>query len=177
MSSMSQVASTIYLRVAKESLDPVFSLTQSTSASDQTSQYHPYVLQGSLEEIHPYSDGKVDWLKKIARLLFSPKAPGAGSKLLTFKNGTTGDWLMKEMTQADWEPVDDGEPLRDTIYEFRASTPTLCLAQISRRVLDPQAYEFDKGVDEYEAYIRSAVEDHKDEDQDKVEGGGESRRS
>jgi hypothetical protein len=142
-------------RVLKRYLDPTFSLTQPTSTADETSQYHLYAIKGSLDEIVPYSDGKVDWLKKVAWLLFVPKA----GSLFTFKNGRTEDWLMKEMTQTDWEPVDDGEPLRGTIYEFRASPPTVNLAQISRRVLDPQAYEFDEDMDEFYEYIGDGNED------------------
>jgi hypothetical protein len=58
----------------------------------------------------------VDWLIKVARLIFEPLGT---SSLYTFTTESLEWWLDREMELALWRPVVQGEQLRATIYEFR----------------------------------------------------------
>ncbi|KAF8813131.1 hypothetical protein BYT27DRAFT_7131819 [Phlegmacium glaucopus] len=83
-----------------------------------------------LHDLHPFSGNTVDWLLKVARLIFEPLGT---SSLYTFTTGSLGWWLDREMEPAHWRQVLPGEQLRATIYEFRPNNDALI--SLTRRSL------------------------------------------
>jgi hypothetical protein len=77
-----------------------------------------------LSDLYPFSGNTVDWLIRIARLIFQPLGM---SSLYTFTTGSVQSWLNREMVEEEWRMVQFGEELMPTIYEFRPDsliTPT-----------------------------------------------------
>ena len=73
------------------------------------------VIIANLPDLHPFSGDTVDWLIKIARLIFEPLGM---SSLYTFTTESLDWWLDREMEPSLWRRVVQGERLRATIYEF-----------------------------------------------------------
>ena len=92
---------------------------------------HLNVINAHISTIHPYSGDTVDWLIKIARLIFQPLGT---SSLYVPTQGGVGAWLKKDFDMATWTGVEAGDPLRATIYEFRPDHDApIILTQISMR--------------------------------------------
>jgi hypothetical protein len=77
------------------------------------------VIVADISELRPFASDTVDWLIKIARLIFKPLGT---SSLYTFTTQTVEWWFDREMVPAQWRSVGPGEQLRATIYEFRPNT-------------------------------------------------------
>jgi hypothetical protein len=89
------------------------------------------VIIAPLPDLRPFSGNTVDWLIRVARLIFEPRGT---SSLYTFTTGTVESWLEREMVQEQWRMVEDGEQLRSTIYEFRPdSNAPITLTRLSLR--------------------------------------------
>jgi hypothetical protein len=74
------------------------------------------IIIANLPDLRPFAGDTVDWLIKVARLIFEPLGT---SSLYTFTTESLEWWLDREMEPALWRPVVQGEQLRATIYEFR----------------------------------------------------------
>ncbi|KIM83774.1 hypothetical protein PILCRDRAFT_87786 [Piloderma croceum F 1598] len=74
------------------------------------------VIIANLPDLRPFAGNMVDWLIKVARLIFEPLGT---SSLYTFTTESLEWWLDREMEPTLWRPVVQGEQLRATIYEFR----------------------------------------------------------
>jgi len=70
----------------------------------------------SLSDLRPFAGDTVDWLIRVARLIFEPLGT---SSLFTFTVDTLDSWLDRDMDLTQWRQVEQGERLRATIYEFR----------------------------------------------------------
>ena len=82
-------------------------------------------------DLHPFLCGTVDWLIKVARLIFEPLGT---SSIYTFTTESLEWWLDREMEPTSWRPVMQGEQLRATIYEFRRGNYAfITLTQMSAR--------------------------------------------
>ncbi|KAM6493658.1 hypothetical protein JOM56_010019 [Amanita muscaria] len=77
---------------------------------------HLYVIRASLQDLRPFAGGTVDWLIRVARLIFEPLGT---SSLFTFTADTLDSWLDRDMDSTQWRQVEQGEQLKATIYEFR----------------------------------------------------------
>lgn len=126
----------LYLRVSRKFLRR---LPESTG----TQQFPPplpplpnasgnlYVFDADLSEISSYAGNTVNWLIKIARLIFEPLGT---SFLYTFRTGSVDYWWAREAEASRWERVHQGEQLKATIYEFRPNNNAhITLTQISLR--------------------------------------------
>ena len=89
------------------------------------------VIIADLADLHPFSGGTVDWLIKVARLIFEPLGT---SSIYIFTTESLEWWLDREMEPASWRRVMQGEELRATIYEFRPDNDAfITLTQMSAR--------------------------------------------
>ena len=89
------------------------------------------IIIASLPDLHPFAGDTVDWLIKVARLIFDPLGT---SSLYTFTTESLEWWLDREMEPALWRRVVQGEQLRATIYEFRPDNNTpIALTKMSLR--------------------------------------------
>jgi hypothetical protein len=79
------------------------------------------IIIANLPDLRPFAGDTVDWLIKVARLIFEPLGT---SSLYTFTTESLKWWLDREMEPALWRPVVQGEQLRATIYEFRPDNNT-----------------------------------------------------
>jgi hypothetical protein len=79
------------------------------------------IIIANLPDLRPFAGDTVDWLIKVARLIFEPLGT---SSLYTFTTESLEWWLDREMEPALWRPVVQGEQLRATIYEFRPDNNT-----------------------------------------------------
>ncbi|KAM6493643.1 hypothetical protein JOM56_010004 [Amanita muscaria] len=70
---------------------------------------HLYVIRASLQDLHPYAGGTVDWLIRVARLIFEPL--GLTSSLFTFTADTLDSWLDRDMDPMQWRQVEQGEQM------------------------------------------------------------------
>lgn len=77
---------------------------------------HLNVIIANLQDIRSFAGDTTDWLIRVAQLIFEPLGT---SSLFTFTQGTLESWLDRDMDPAQWRRVEQGEPLRATIYEFR----------------------------------------------------------
>lgn len=92
---------------------------------------HLYVITTNLQDLHPFAGNTVDWLIRVARLIFEPLGM---SSLFTFTADTVVSWLNRDMHLPQWRQVEQGEPLRATIYEFRPNdNAPITLSKISLR--------------------------------------------
>jgi hypothetical protein len=73
------------------------------------------IIIANLLDLRPFAGDTVDWLIKVARLIFEPLGT---SSLYTFTTESLEWWLEREMEPALWRKVVHGEQLRATIYEF-----------------------------------------------------------
>ena len=90
-----------------------------------------YVIRASLEDLHPFAGDTVDWLIRVARLIFEPLGT---SSLFTFTADTLDSWLDRDMDPTQWRQVEQGEQLRATIYEFRPDNDAfITLSKMSLR--------------------------------------------
>jgi hypothetical protein len=88
------------------------------------------VIIATLSDLNPFAGDTVDWLIKVARLIFEPLGT---SSLYTFTTGSLESWLDRDMC-ATWRTVQDGEQLRATVYEFRPDNNTpIALTKVSLR--------------------------------------------
>jgi hypothetical protein len=90
------------------------------------------IIIADLPDLRPFAGDTVDWLIKVARLIFEPLGT---SSLYTFTTESLEWWLDREMIPALWRPVVQGEQLRATIYEFRPDKNTPIT--LTRRSLRP----------------------------------------
>ena len=94
---------------------------------------HLFVIIQEIEDLRPFAGETVDWLIRVARLIFEPLG---NSHLFTFTGDITEDtiqlWMNMDMVPAQWRQVQQGEPLRPTIYEFRPNAP-ITLSKMSAR--------------------------------------------
>ena len=89
------------------------------------------VLIADLLDLHPFAGDTVDWLIRVARLIFEPLG---NSSLYTFTTQSLEWWLDREMEPKTWRQVAQGELLRATIYEFRPDNDAfITLSKISER--------------------------------------------
>jgi hypothetical protein len=89
------------------------------------------VIITTLSDLNPFAGDTVDWLIKVARLIFEPLG---NSSLYTFTTGSLESWLDRDMEELAWRKVNNGEQLRATIYEFRPDNDTpIALTKMSRR--------------------------------------------
>ena len=89
------------------------------------------VINASLSDLRPFAGDTVDWLIKVAKLIFEPLGT---SSLYTFTTESPEWWLEREMEPSTWRIVAQGEQLRATIYEFRPDNDALVmLTQKSER--------------------------------------------
>ncbi|KAF8231487.1 hypothetical protein L208DRAFT_1469460 [Tricholoma matsutake] len=73
------------------------------------------IIIADLPDLHPFAGDTVDWLIRVARLIFQPLST---SSLYTFTMESVEWWLGREMQLPLWRVVLPGEQLRATIYEF-----------------------------------------------------------
>src|ERR1700733_1136494 len=117
---------TLYLRVNRQFL---LLLPDATDDQPNTQPLPPLpgttgnlnVIIADLPDLRPFAGDTVDWLIKVARLIFQPLGT---SSLYTFTTESLEWWLDREMEPALWRPVVQGEQLRATIYEFRPDNNT-----------------------------------------------------
>jgi hypothetical protein len=89
------------------------------------------VIIANLRQLRPFAGNTVDWLIKVARLMFEPLGT---SSLYTFTTESLEWWLDREMEPSTWRQVVHGEQLRATIYEFRPDNDALiALTRMSLR--------------------------------------------
>jgi hypothetical protein len=89
------------------------------------------VITANLADLHPFAGNTVDWLIKVARLLFEPLGT---SSLYTFTQQSLEWWLDREMEPTLWRLVMPGEQLGATIYEFRPNNSAfIALTKMSAR--------------------------------------------
>jgi hypothetical protein len=89
------------------------------------------IIIANLPNLRPFAGDTVDWLIKVARLIFEPLG---ASSLYTFTTESLEWWLDREMEPALWRLVVQGEQLRATIYEFRPDNNTpITLTRMSLR--------------------------------------------
>ena len=112
-----RVPQTLYLRVNRR-----FLLLLPDAPEDQPSPPLPgttgilNVIIADLPDLRPFAGDTVDWLIKVARLIFQPLGT---SSLYTFTTHSVEWWLDREMQLPLWRMVLPGEQMRATIYEFR----------------------------------------------------------
>ena len=80
------------------------------------------VIIVDLPDLRPFAGDTVDWLIKVARLIFQPLGT---SSLYTFTSESVEWWLGREMQLPLWRAVLPGEQLSATIYEFRPNNNAL----------------------------------------------------
>jgi hypothetical protein len=106
------------------------------------------IIIANLPDLCPFTGDTVDWLIKVARLIFEPLGT---SSLYTFTTESLEWWLDREMEPALWRPVVQGEQLQATIYEFRPDNNTpialtrssLChMRSVTTNTSAPQATAF-----------------------------------
>jgi hypothetical protein len=78
----------------------------------------------SLSDLRPFAGDTVDWLIRVAQLIFEPLGT---SSLFTFTTDTLELWLNKDMEPTLWRRVEAGEQLRATIYEFPSDNDALIM--------------------------------------------------
>ncbi|CAA7257427.1 unnamed protein product [Cyclocybe aegerita] len=83
------------------------------------------VIIANLPELRPFAGDTIDWLVKVARLIFEPLGT---TSLYTFSTESLEWWLDREMEASQWRKVVPGEPLKATIYEFRPDNDASILA-------------------------------------------------
>ena len=122
---------TLYLRVNRR-----FLLLLPDAPEDQPSPPLPgtrgnlNVIIADLPDLRPFTGDTVDWLIKVARLIFQPLGT---SSLYTFTTRSVEWWLDREMQLPLWRVVLPGEQLRATIYEFRPNDNALIA--LTKRIL------------------------------------------
>ena len=94
------------------------------------------VIVANLPDLHPFAGNTVDWLIRVARLIFEPLGM---SSLYTFTTGPLESWMNREFEPLLWRRVEQGEQLEATIYEFRPDndvpiTPTKMSLRDTRSV-------------------------------------------
>jgi hypothetical protein len=122
----------LYLRIARRLLNliPAETEEQPIPPLPGTTGNHNVII-APLRDLRPFSGDTVDWLIRVARLIFEPLGTGS---LYTFTTGTVESWLEREMVQGQWRVVQDGEQLMSTIYEFRSdSNAPITLTRLSLR--------------------------------------------
>jgi hypothetical protein len=80
------------------------------------------MIIANLPDLRPFAGDTVDWLIKVARLIFEPLGTRS---LYTFTTESLEWWLDRAMQPPLWRKVVHGEQLRATIYEFRPDNDTL----------------------------------------------------
>ncbi|KAF9508913.1 hypothetical protein BS47DRAFT_1384578 [Hydnum rufescens UP504] len=89
------------------------------------------VIIADLASLRPFAGNTVDWLIKVARLIFEPLGT---SSLYTFTTESLDWWLGREMEPTSWRLVLPGEQLAATIYEFRPNNDVfVALTKVSAR--------------------------------------------
>ncbi len=92
---------------------------------------HLIVIRASLQDLRPFTGVTVDWLIRVARLIFEPLGT---SSLFTFTEDTLESWFDRDMEPTQWRQVEQGELLRATIYEFRPdNNAPITLSKMSLR--------------------------------------------
>jgi hypothetical protein len=80
------------------------------------------VIITNLPDLYPFAGDTVDWLIKVARLIFEPLRT---SSFYTFTTESLEWWLDREMEPSLRRQVGRGEQLRATLYEFCPDNDTL----------------------------------------------------
>lgn len=126
----------LYLRVSRRFLNLLPAVTEDQPNPQPLppppgAMGHLIVIRASLQDLRPFTGVTVDWLIRIARLIFEPLGT---SSLFTFTEDTLESWLVRDMNPAQWRRVEQGELLRATIYEFRPNNNAfITLSKISLR--------------------------------------------
>lgn len=145
----------LYLRVHRASLYRLPAVTADQPNPDPLEPLpgttgHLNVIIASPADLHPFAGNTVDWLIKVARLIFEPLGTGS---LLTFTTNTPEWWLDRDR-DLTWRPVVPGEQLTATIYEFHPNNAPIMLTKMSLRQMTsvttdtsrPQATTFRNAV-------------------------------
>lgn len=127
----------LYLRVNRRFLYLLPSPTEDQPRADPQPLAPPpdttgnlNIIIADLSDLRPFAGDTVNWLIRVARLIFEPLGT---SSLHTFVTGSVEYWLDREMDPS-WRPVVQGEPLTSTIYEFCPdNNALLSLTKISDR--------------------------------------------
>ena len=111
----------VYLRVNKKFLYRFATATDAQPnppllSPDVNTSLPLNVIIADRESLQPYAGTTVNWLIKIARIIFEPRGM---SHLYTFTEGTVEEWVNKEMEPELWKQVESEDHLEPTIYEFR----------------------------------------------------------
>ncbi|KAF8340833.1 hypothetical protein F5887DRAFT_1160371 [Amanita rubescens] len=130
----------LYLRVSREFLNQLPAPTADQPDPEPLPPPpgiggHLFVIIQDIEDLRPFAGERVDWLIRVARLMFEPLG---NSHLFTFTGDITEDtvqlWINMDMVPAQWRQVQQGEPLRPTIYEFRPNNNApITLSKMSAR--------------------------------------------
>jgi len=131
---------TVYLRIHKTLLNRHHDSTPvqpvpPPSGPDPDATGHVVVIAANILDLQPFAGDFVNWLIKIAQLLFEPLDAHPEIRLYRPTTHDTQYWQSNDFDPVQWVQVQNGEILRATLYEYRpANNQSVTISKQSLRI-------------------------------------------